>query len=270
MSRFIYRLAILSALTACLATLGACSKDKKPPTDTGLTQAQADDFAQILAALAMPDSGGWACEAFPAQRHLSYAYATQDTSFTRQSVLWSLDYSYLTPTGIRNATLTDTTVRIECLSRGFGGRRIPDFLGTTGVATYGHISDTLHVEGIAPTDSALIFTGFSTVDSGFVALSNTASTRFYLIDNVIEYDITVSKNPLILYPISGEARVDAFIDVLRSTSRTDRSGLLDATMLITFDGTQTPLATMQANTDQATSVYRYRVDLRTGKIVRAP
>ena len=64
--------------------------------------------------------------------------------------------------------------------------------------------------------------------------------------------------------------IDAFVGVLRNASLASREKSLDARMVITFDGiSDTPLATITANTERATALYRYRINLKTGAIQRS-
>jgi hypothetical protein len=65
-------------------------------------------------------------------------------------------------------------------------------------------------------------------------------------------------------------RVDSFVDVLNSASRADLNKILDVIMTVTFDGTQTPIAAITANTDPGTAVFYYHLNLTTGQIVRSP
>ena len=267
MSPCVRRSALFLCLAALALTASACSKDKRK-TDTGLTQQQADDLAQTLVAMAARDSGGWISESLPAAT--SPYGATQDTTFGAHTMSWTLDYTFYDAAGASHARLDSTIVHATCSSRGFGRIGLTPFLGSTGQGTYGHLGDTLSVDGLARSDTALTFSGFSQVDSGLISVSAGASTRYYLLDDVVEYSLTMSKNPLLLYPTSGDARVDAFVDVLGSSSRTNRIDQFDAVMIVTFDGSPTPLATIAENVASPPQIYRYRVNLSTGAVARAP
>jgi hypothetical protein len=103
-----------------------------------------------------------------------------------------------------------------------------------------------------------------------MTITSSGGNRYYVLDNVVTYDIDLPKR-LAATPHAGhgEGRINCFGSVLANANPTSRTKLLDAVMVITFDGTDTPVATITADTSTPTTVYRYRINLKTGAVTRA-
>jgi hypothetical protein len=283
------RCTLFLVLAALVLAVGGCSKDKKT-TEAGLTQAQADDLMQGLAAMAAIDRGGWmvsiesSLESHP-RSNLSASPGPQprsvlarDTSFTVGTdpaiMAWHFSYTYYdTTTPPAPISAWDGSIRYyEAACRATGSLTVPDFLGSVGSGDYGHV-DTLLVDGFRDaTSSTLSFNGSSAVDSAFITITSGNLARYYYFDNIVDLAVEMPKNltlpALPDYPLSGELRVDTFVDVLGSALRTDHRAYLDANMTIAFDGTETPRASITANTENATEVFHYTLNLKTGQITR--
>ena len=252
-----------------------CSKKDVVEDDPGLTQTEADDLVQQVAAEAAVDSGGWFLEVTStlAGTPLSVSATSRvlrDTIVTRHDMTWHFNYTYYNQVSHPDTAWGDTAVRVEAITDGRGTLGLATFAGTTGHGTFRHRSESFTMEGLTAVDSVFNFTCLAIVDSGLFTIQSPGGTRYYLLDNIVTYELDLPKR-LADSPFSvvGEARVNVFASVLQTISPSSRLKLLDAVMVITFDGTDTPLATITADTDPATAVYRYRINLRTGAITRA-
>lgn len=270
------RFASLPLLAVLVLFTGACSKSKSKEPPATLTQAEADDIVLMFTSMAATDSGGWLTAAqvtfdatprsAPNLARIGHPYALSgDTLFQRGHMNWSLDYTYYDADSMPPLQTWDSTVvSLGCVVQGNG--RIPLAGGAGAGNNYIHVSD-LSASGLRDT---ITFGGFARVDSAFITINSTGGPRYYFLDNVIDYTYEMARTASSPFQFTGEATVDGFVDPLRSPVRTDRLARLDVVMVITFDGTQTPLATIAPNVPDPTVMYRYRVNLKTGAIVRAP
>ncbi len=263
---------VLLSLAALALILAAQACSKKPDPVSGLLPAEADQLMQLTASMAAADSGGWMAEilaswnATPTVAGRSpFFSATGDSSFTRGSVNWSFNFTYFDTTEAPSEVFTDATEYLELLTTAVGRIPIAPFGGATGTGFYGHVSDTILVTGFAD-DTLYSYRGIATTDSALVTVSASDGAHFYFVDNVVAYDANFL--PGAAFPSSGEVEITAFVEVLNTFNHNDRSGYFDVTILISFDGTQTPTATITLSADAVTTVYRYRIDLRTGAMVR--
>ena len=271
-------------LLAVLAALAGCSKKDKTEEEPGLTQVEADDLVQVIAAEAATDSGGWLLEVTNTLGNRSIsgpglavsamaAPATSDTTFPLGSVTWTFNYTYFNRMGQASDDWSPSAVTVDAITRATGWFTVPNFQGNTGRGTYERKTDLFSMEGLG--DTVLTFTNLAVVDSGLFTIQTVNGPRYYLFDNVVGYDLRLPKrlltnSPDDPYKATGEAIIDAFVGVLRNASLASREKSLDARMVITFDGiSDTPLATITANTERATALYRYRINLKTGAIQRS-
>jgi hypothetical protein len=294
MPSFVRRCMLLIVLAALSLSLAGCGSSGKKKTEVGLTQAQADDLVQTLGSMAAIDNGGWLVAiqntviALPTDNRITPAPSTasvpeflsgvlsSDSTFDRGPIAapmhWAVTYTFFdTLSPSQPHTTWDGSIRfLDCATRAVGSLTLHDFQGSTGSGQYG-LSDTMAVDGYKDTTSTLHFEGQSAVDSALVTIVTGVTPRWYYFDNLVDFSVAVAKAGTSGYPKSGTVQVDAFVDVLRSATYADRSGtILDAILTITFDGTQTPLASITANTESPTEAFRYRVNLQTGEVVRAP
>jgi hypothetical protein len=279
----------LLTLCACLLAFGAllgCSKKNNTTQEAGLTQIEANDLMQTLMAEAATDSGGWMVEVSSTLLNVAPsigvstvgATTTRDTMFTSPngSVAWTFHYTYYGAGGLPSDSASIGTTRAEASTEARGGFTLLPYAGQTGHGTYHRQTDDFSVDGIASPDTALLFHNSAFVDSGLFVVTSATESRFYLLDNIVTYDLTLSKSKLSAPPVAadafkavGQVQINAFVSVLRTFAPGPSVKLLDTVMAITFDGTTTPLATITADTDPATTVYRYRVNLKTGAITPA-
>lgn len=251
-------------------TLGACSKKDDPVA--GLSQDEADELIQIAASMAAADSGGWMTEILATydatprffSSGAAWRVAAGDTTFPRGHTNWSLNMTYYSPDLEPSEIFTDSTEYIEYLSLGSGRIPIVPFGPSSGFAHYGHASDTVFVDGVG--SDTLTFKGHAAVDSAMIQVNSSSGSKFYYVDNVLDYDVTFL--PGSLFPTEGFAEITAFVEVLNSFNRNDRDGYFDVAITITFDGTQTPIAAITLSADAVTTVYQYRLDLRSGALAR--
>jgi hypothetical protein len=272
-----FRSVAVVALMATVAVLAGCSKRDVVPEDPALTQTEADDLMQAISAEAATDSGGWLIEVTSTLKGTPLSVSStgavmRDTVVTVGNMTWNFSYTYFSTGGGSSGTWSPTAIRVEGITDGLGRIPLQVFAGATGSATpFHHNSDSFTLEGLAATDTMYIFSELAVVDSALFTINAPSGKRYYLLDNVVNYDVNLPKrlagNP---YAGTGEARINSFAAVLQNTNPASRTKILDAIMVITFDGTQTPLATITANSDPATTVFRYRVNLKTGAVTRAP
>lgn len=266
-ARRFFALPLLALLTLFL---GGCGGSSDKPSGPELPQQVADDVAASFAALAASDSGGWysAVEvAFATTPRLTPQFVrahgpsilSGDTTFVRGSMNWGLNYTYYDAADAPHATFDSTTVRVTAQCTGTG--RIPLAGGAGFSQHYVHV-DTLTMDNL-PSQS-IEFGGFSNVDTAFIQIG--AAPRLYFTDNLVEYSFILRRDIGSAFPDSGQAEIDGFVDVLDSPERADRSDRFDIAMVITFDGTQTPLAEVKLNIEQPKSIYRYRINLKTGAV----
>jgi hypothetical protein len=191
---------------------------------------------------------------------------------------WRIQYAYYDSSGAAHDVWDTSAVRVEGLAFAKGSVAIPGFGGSTGQSGYGRDSASISVEGLsAVSDTAITLSGFTRYDTTLTTLQG-GSNRYYFLDNVVSYGdpepVTVLRGPgAPAFPVSGDARIDLFVSVLNGPqhrSFDDVKSEFDAVMVITFERAQNqkPVATITANTESPTTVYRYRIDLKTGAIER--
>lgn len=276
--RFLRTASLVSLAALAVLSIG-CGNDNKPPdTDNRIEQTTADDIVQMLAAMAATDSGGWLTEVqFTFQDHAwspptalgGRTVQTRDRSFRRGSVDWSLNYVYYDTTLVEQADLDSRTGLVAYRSAAAGRIPLAPFQGFTGSGIYGHAvvpPDTLEVKDLR--DTTISFSGFCRVDSALITITNGTATRHYYLDNVVEYALGYLRGGS--WPASGEAQIDAFVDLLDTPVRGDRITSYDVVLAITFDGDENVMATLAPNVPDPATVYRYQINLRTGAIQRAP
>jgi hypothetical protein len=252
----------LMALLASFAA-GCGGKDKNNSTED-LSAEIANDVAASFGAMLATDNGGWMTEvktSFDTTPRLTTGPgndriaggASRDTSFTRGSMSWTFDYTFYDGLGTPSETYSVLTERAAVVCNATGN--VPLSGGSTHV--YVH-RDTVSVDNMQ--DTLVTYGAISHIDTAFV----TIGSKYYFFDNLVEYTLDMSQHPVTAWPVGGDATIDAFVDALRTPSRTDRSNSYDVTMTIAFDGTQTPLATVHKNVETPVSFYSYRINLRTG------
>ena len=230
---------------------------------------------QVTSQKKIPQSAAFAVRTSPV------AIAARETAFTIRpalgdSMIWTIQYSFLDRSGASHDVWDTSAVRVEGLAFAKGAIAIPAFMGTTGQSSYGRDSASIAVEGLsAVADTAITFDGFSRYDTTLVTLQSGTSSRYYFLDNVVSYENVVLMRGAgaPAYPVSGEVRIDVFASFLNSPRHLTTSDVreeFDAVMVIAFDHAQPqrPVVTIMANTESSTTTYTYRIDLKTGTIQR--
>ena len=274
MSSRLQRLAVLPFLAVLVLSLASCGGDTPPDQAEGLDLDDATLAAQLFTAMAATDSGGWLTEVYGAFNGTPrYAAAlarsgrasilSRDTSFTRGFMNWTQQFTYYDSSGAAFNAWDSTIVRVRAHNSASG--RIPLPGGGGASQNYVHV-DTLDMDQLR--EDFIGIGGFTVVDSAFFTVGTTPD--YNLMDNVEDYALAIRKNPASAYPDSGEAQIDGFIQELNTPVRTDRARRLDVVMTISFDGTQTPLATVTENVPEPQQTYRFRVNLRTGAVTHVP
>lgn len=273
-----------------LAVLGTGCGKKNPnkPTPVVITQSQADDLVQQVGMSASLDHGGWlvdivsTLESMPlgatpsmsrrvlmlpasSRPHVS---VNRDTVFTRASMSYHIIYYYTDTHGDSLGAWADTVTQVDGESHATG--TITD---TGFSAFYRHDGDPVTATGFDAGSDTISFTGVGD-DSLFATFTPVfrGGTAYYSTTGFTDYDITMLRNPALnAFPIAGTANTFLFADPLRSANPTDFAGTsIEATVTITFNGTQTATLGVTNEFESASTQFRYSLDLRTGAVQRLP
>ncbi len=287
------RLCLGAALLIAVLSTGCGKKSTKPNPIPPITQAQSDDLVQQAGMAASIDHGGWlvdilsTLESIPLGRSTlpamnrrvlrspasarPGAFAERDTLFTRASMNYSIFYFYTSTSGDSLGAWADSVTQVDATSHATGT------LTDTGFsAFYRHDGDPVTAIGFADTvgPDTISFTGVGddSLLASFTPAIRGGATVFYSTTGFTDFDITMLRNPATnVFPIAGTANVFLFEDQLRSANPTDLTGsTLEATVTITFNGTQNATVGVTNELESDTPQFRYTLDLRTGHVQRLP
>jgi hypothetical protein len=263
--RFLHgRLVIAGSLLALTLIAGGCGDSSNPanPIVTPMTQETADDFAlQTQLALnqlgadmegAMGGMGGGVEGARHTLRPTSVAW---DTSYTRRGLTVEASANFYDADNNLLGSYGPTAVLLRWSSRVYG-----TIESERDTATVGHAA-TIRFTGIQPSDTAAVVNGsaLDTLMSRFLSYDGTRTRYFYWQSSLTIEDIVWSKTQQ--WPSSGTLTFTVRADRLRSNSRTDVEVHLNATVVITFNGTSQPEIVVNR-------IFHYAWDMNNGTIIR--
>ncbi len=291
-------LAAFALVTLYAAGTGCSSSDGGGGTgEPPITQEAADDIVQQFAMSFALDNGGWQVDMesanqstprFSAQRMKPLAFAfhsgigrglgiMRDTTFTRVDMSYSYNYLYTdfdstrvdTTDWFRDSLATWSTLVVAIEGRGQGTGTID--VDTTFSGDFRHFADELHVVGMGSDDDTLVVFG-SGDDSLFATFRPAVrggSSVYYIFTALSDLnDIAYLKDNSNPYPVEGNIELLVFADHLGSANPADLIRSYSGELRVTFDGTQTPIATFSGEIDDPSPPFRYRINLRTGAITR--
>jgi hypothetical protein len=273
MSR-VLRYASLVSLCVLAAFAAGCSKKSSTRPPIEITQEDADDLVQQVGMMIGSDNGGWFVdlESTIASMPLSepmivpagMTRVTRDTVVYRAGVNYLISYLYSDTTADSISQYNPAVHSVDGESSASGTM----MTALVDTLDFFHTSSFVGTGFAAGSDTAVFEAdGYDSTFATFTPKYRTG-TRYYATFVFTEYDevrLLRSGNP---YPLSGSVLIDVFAERLRSANPADLQLILEATVTITFDGTQRALVGITANLDDPTPQRRYRVDLRTGEMER--
>lgn len=266
-STLVHRWMLPAALVLALA---GCGKSTSPlSSHTNIDQATADDVAlQTGATLenAMLDMGGavtvGAAPSAPAgaSRGFSANAVMWDTTFTHGGITFEASRTFYNALGVALDAYGPTAVRLVWTSRVYGSAAtVRDTL------TLGRTAST-EIRGIQPLQDTLLVNGsaLDTLMNHFRSLDGTRMRYFYWNSALSVHDVRALKSTLSSggWPLSGTLTFVVSADRLRSNDRADVEAHLNATVVVTFNGTSQPDVVVDGT-------WHYHWNLVTGAIVRA-
>lgn len=267
-------------LSAVAFFLGGCGGDPSPPVQQIpiLSQEEADDVAQQMGVLLAANLGGWMYEIRATQaavpisgpqslRRTRIDGVQRDTVIASGAMTYGINYQYRQNNGDLAAVWDTSAVEIQALSNAIGTLAAPPRHN----GTYQHHND-FEVLGIHASEDTLTFSGLAD-DTSLATMENTFTheTKFYFMSLFVDFTFQTLKDGSNPYPIGGgECNVTVDADRQTSLDRNTavRNLLVDFT--IAFDGTATPLVTIVEDPGDPRTIFRYRVNLDDGTVVRAP
>ena len=284
-------LALCAAVSIVALGSGCGKKNPKPPPIQVLTQEQSDDLVQQVAMMVSTVHGGWLVDlqstllsipllappgpqAALARRLHLFPTATRpgfgidrDTTFMVASMSDTFFYYYTDSSGDSLSAWADSVVQVDGVGRATGTITSD----TTFSGFYHHVDDPISATGIEAGSDTVYFTGVCD-DSLFTTFRAVfrGETRYFATSGFVDYQAYLLRNGSNLWPVSGQASAFLFGDVLRTPNPTDISTTLEATVVINFDGTQTPTVDVINELESLNPKFHYRMNLRTGAIQRLP
>ncbi len=263
------QLPVLLAL-AVAVSLAGCGKDSPTQPSGTAAQQDADDATQQVAFLMAQDNGtSLESQATPGQSMTAsrgtapmsaQGVASTDTTFTIGSVTWTITRSFFNAIGTEQASYNPlTTVRMTLGSRGVG-----NIATAADTASYG-TTGSLAITGLSAAQDTLTTNAArnDTLQVSFAPRFRGGRIYTYLegaelVENMVQLKPLTSTS----WPLSGTATWTLKVDRLGSNNRGDVSRHFNVTVVVTFNGTQTPDVT-------TTGGYRYKMNLKTGLVVRS-
>lgn len=252
--------------------LGACGDS--PTSPTMLSQQAADDIAVQSAAALTGSSGGLMVEldagagSIPASAPWrlnpgepvgNFRSAAAETTITVGAITFTVTRAFYDDDDNELPSYGPTATRLRITTRATGSIDTPHWDASIGRASILDITgieavrDTLQFDGAGNDTAQAHFTSFDGLrERHFYALASRSLDRVRLLKDR-------DANP---WPLSGTARWDWSADRLRSSDREDVELHVEATVIITFNGTANPDIVVNGT-------YRYRVNLATGAVTRA-
>jgi len=255
-------LALAALLLATAGLAGSCSKT---PTDPSVTaQLQADDIATQVGVSASDDNGGMMAEfdglvssvpTSPMTR-LTHAVST-DTTFTNGNLTFNISRTFYAGQNALAGWDTSATsvVGTAWVHGSVAAERFTASVGRGGSLTVNGIHygvDTLVVDGA----------GHDTTDAHVVSLDGQHSADFHMLASRTLAAVRMLKNRTTNpWPLSGTATWAISVDKLRGGPNGQVETHVEATVVVTFNGTQNPTVLVNGN-------YHYTLDLASGAIAR--
>lgn len=252
----------LIALALALAISAGCSSDKSP-TSPGNSAAQdaADDVAlQTVTSLQLTASDLNVAVSTVPQGPTSPARAQWDTTFTQGGLTFVATRDFFDSGNNLLPGYGPTAVKMTWTSHVFGTVEFP-----RDTATVQHRA-TIDVHGLPPAQDTLHFDGgvFDTLTNRFRSYDGSRTRYGYWRSYETIEDVRLLKSAIVAglgYPIGGRVTFAVSLDRLRSNNITDVESHLDATVVVTFNGTI--LADVVVN-----GAYRFQWNLVTGVVSR--
>jgi hypothetical protein len=255
-----------ATLLLLLPLLAGCGSKVMAP-GSGMTSQTADDLAiQTATSLTLVGTDvEYAIASTPQSsqaraREVRPARAAWDTSFTWYGITYQASRTFYDALGTELPGYGPLAVRMRWTSRAWGS-----YEGPRDTATVGHdalldfrgiefAQDTVRIDGI----------GRDTLENRFRSLDGLRIRYFYWESSTTVDAVRILKSTLGSggWPISGTITYGVSADRLRSNSRTDVEAHLDATVVVTFNGTVQPEIVINGT-------WRYRWNMQTGAVTRA-
>jgi len=262
------RILIGSSCLALALAVASCGNSGNSTSSAAALAAQqnADDMA-IQSVTALSVVGGdvqnvirGTPSAPMAPARIAPARAQWDTTIVVGGITYQASRTFYDASDTPLAGFGPTAVRLSWTSRAFG-----TFEGPRDTATVGHTA-LLDVHGIQSTADTLQFDGAAqdTLQNSFRSWDGNRERFFYWtgLTTVNAVQILKSSYRQGGWPLSGTVTFVISADRLRSNDRTDVETHLDATVVVTFNGTSQPLIVVNGT-------YRYRWNMQTDSISRA-
>jgi hypothetical protein len=266
-----YHIPLLLALAAAVAFAGAlgitgCGKDS-PTQPSATSQQDSDDAAQQVAFMMATDNGtspevtvATGQSSLMSSPVASTGLTSTDTTFTLGHITWTITRSFFNALGVEQATFNPiTTVRMDVTTRGSGTIETP-----SDTASYGS-AGSLSLLGLAASQDSLIMNGtrHDTLQTSLVPRFRTGRIFTYAeASGIITNVVTLKPLTATSYPLSGTATWTLKLDRLADRNRVNVSRHVDILVEVKFNGTANPDVT-------TSSGYRYKMNLKTGLLVRA-
>jgi hypothetical protein len=259
----------VAALLLLIAAVAGCSKDKNPTSPGAIaSQDAADDLAlQTVASLSVTAADLQAAvatvpqEAAAPARTATPTQAQWDTAYTQGGLTFIATRTFFDADGSILPDYGPTAARMTWTSHIYGTVEYP-----RDTASVEHRA-TIDVRGIQPAQDTLRFDGgvFDTLVNRFRSYDGTrtrygAWRSYFTLENV-----RILKSALAAglgYPIAGRCTFAVSLDRLRSNDIADVASHVDATVLVTFNGTTVVDVVVDGT-------YRYRWNLVNGQVTRA-
>jgi hypothetical protein len=254
-----------AALLLLLPLLGGCGNKVTAPDSAD--QQTADDLA-IQTAINVTLVGGdleFAMSSTPlapqaGARQASPARALWDTTVVANGITYEASRTFYDAAGAPLPDYGPLAVRLRWASRAFG-----TFVSPRDTASVGHDA-VLDVRGIQAGEDTLTFDGtcLDTLQNRFRSLDGSRVRYFYWTSSttVSAVDRLRTAGPIDGWPLSGTVSYVVSADRLRSNDRVDVEAHVDATVVVTFNGTSQPEIVVNGT-------YRYRWNMLTGVVTRA-
>lgn len=253
----------LAAVLVLAAALAGCDRTPTTPGNT-LSQQQADDVAQQLAASLSNSNGGAMTEMDAARTHAvsasSGAFSTSaaETSFSSGGVTYFLSVTFFDAAGNELPGWDSTAVRMVVVTRATGSFSQPEY--STQVA---HAA-LLEALGIEAASDRLTFTGLArdTLHSEFTPADSSGTRTLDAKAAAAWEDVVALKdknvNP---WPLSGRLVWHGEVDAQFPHEGQQISAHHEVTAWVEFNGTRYPTIVVDGK-------YSYRTDLETGAVER--
>lgn len=262
---------VLAVVSVVAALAAGCSGNESPTGPGGLTTEDADDIAlqasisvATLGAIVEGSAGDGGGSPAPGSFRLSRVGPSPaggvvpDTTFTVGGVLFELHRSWFDQGGTEQSAPDSGTDSIHVTSRVTGSAATPGYEVAVGHA--GQVG----IGGLHPSRSSVWINGAcaDTLVSHFTAIHRPVE-RWFVCRTSSDIDDVVWVKPsgTTTYPGSGTITMTLTAVSYRDGAYVDVVKTVNATVVVQFNGTRTPLVTVNG-------VWMYLLDLDTGTITR--